>query len=137
MIPGNHDECVHTDKITHAPGLDKFGTYNTLPEPIRRISADTFTKYITRERIIGVESRQPGDLRYSTLRIFWLAPGNGVGISRQYRYGIWVDAYWFLGCEHRLVERELTQECRDLVGDHAHEYICELCGYGLVTDSSG
>lgn len=137
MIPGNHDECMASDEIIQAPGLAQPGTYNMLPEPARVIDVDVFTRYITREKIVGLETRQPRDLRFTTLRIFWMSPGNGVGVSRQWSESTWKNVHWFFGCEHELVERELTETERDQVGLFIHEYVCEHCGYGIEVDSSG
>jgi len=137
MIPKNHDECADTPSITQAPGLTSFGTYNMLPEPAMEIPADVFTNHITVKTIVGIEARQPRDLSYTSLKIFWLGTNNGVGVSRQWCDGTWTNAYWFFGCNHIWVEQEPAQYERDLVGSHTHVYICKRCNHRMIVDSSG
>lgn len=137
MIPSNHDECMSSDQITQAPGLDEFGIYNSFPEPTREIPVDVFSKYISRQVIVGTETRQPRDMFYASVRVFWFEPGYGVGVSHHWVGQREMYRYWFFGCEHKLVEHKLTKIKRDQVGLFIHEYICEHCGYKITVDSSG
>ena len=110
MIPGSTEEVRRI--IKDFPGLKSCGSYNSLPQPWCVISEDEFASRLAWTAVIAVESRQPEELEFRTVKIFWLRSQNGVGVL----YRVWPlrsagPIFLHFGCRHRVLE-EKTHRCK-------------------------
>ena len=110
-------------------GLESFGGYNEIPTPYHSIGEFEFAENLVRRRIVGVEFRQPSELRYANTQVFWLEEHNGVAVSLHFVKTGWESRYWFLGCNHHMVETHSTE--------FTHFMECSECEYETSVDSSG
>jgi len=136
MIPSTHDETkeAYENGTFTLPGLDSFGNYNTAPEPMVTIAAESYSHRLLHWQVLAIENRQPEILNYRVLRIHWLNTGNGIGLSRIWlpgpAGGTWTPVYWLIGCAHGNMAIAETSYC-------LHKHVCQDCGYTTIVDSSG
>jgi len=110
-------------------GLESFGSWNDMPTPYHSIEEFEFAENLVWKKIVGVEYRQPSELRYAKTQVFWLSEHNGVAVSMHYVKTGWEPRYWFLGCNHHMVVAQST--------GFIHFMECSECEYSTSVDSSG